>query len=99
MLRRFVRAYQRVQPLTIGELWAVAITLRIVLVENLRRGARRVVTSRAARREADALADRLPGVDARTAAPFRPVFQHYGQAPLPGAIGVQAVQRAPAQVH
>src|SRR5260370_1160671 len=39
MLRRFVNAYQRVQPLTIGELWAVAITIRIVLVENLRRGA------------------------------------------------------------
>ena len=36
-LRRFVRAYQRVQPLTIGELWAIAITLRVVLVENLRR--------------------------------------------------------------
>jgi len=36
-LRRFVNAYQRVQPLTIGELWAVAITIRIVLVENLRR--------------------------------------------------------------
>src|SRR6266481_8249719 len=36
-LRRFVHAYQRVQPLTIGELWAVAITLRVVLVENLRR--------------------------------------------------------------
>ncbi len=35
MLIRFVRAYQEVQPLTIGELWAVAITLRIVLVENL----------------------------------------------------------------
>ena len=28
-MRRFVRAYQRVQPLTIGELWAVAITLRV----------------------------------------------------------------------
>src|SRR4030095_5256215 len=28
ILRRFVRAYQRVQPLTIGELLAVAITLR-----------------------------------------------------------------------
>ena len=27
MLRRFIAAYQRVQPLTIGELWAVAITL------------------------------------------------------------------------
>src|SRR5262249_49156112 len=36
-LRRFVRAYQEVSPLTIGELWAVAITLRVVLVENLRR--------------------------------------------------------------
>ena len=28
VLTRFVRAYQTVQPLTIGELWAVAITLR-----------------------------------------------------------------------
>ncbi|MCQ4240594.1 hypothetical protein [Stutzerimonas stutzeri] len=36
-LRRFISAYQQIQPLTIGELWAVAITLRIVLIENLRR--------------------------------------------------------------
>ena len=35
MLVRYVTAYQEVQPLTIGELWAVSITLRIVLVENL----------------------------------------------------------------
>ena len=53
-LRRFVHAYQTVEPLTIGELWAVAITLRIVLVENLRRVAQRIVVSRAARQEADA---------------------------------------------
>ena len=52
-LRRFVRAYQRVQPLTIGELWAVAITLRIVLVENLRRAAERIVGSRVEREQAD----------------------------------------------
>ena len=69
MLRRFVRAYQRVQPLTIGELWAVAITLRIVLVENLRRAAKRIVSSRAARQEADALADRLLGVNGHAAEP------------------------------
>src|SRR5712691_9949532 len=93
MLRRFVRAYQRVQPLTIGELWAVAITLRIVLVENLRRGAKRIVTGRAARREADALADRLLGVNTHPAEPIRSVFQHYEQAPLPGAFAVQLVQR------
>jgi cyclic beta-1,2-glucan synthetase len=36
-LRRFVTSYQRVQPLTIGEWWAVVIMLRIVLIENLRR--------------------------------------------------------------
>jgi len=60
-LRRFVRAYQRVQPLTIGELWAVAISLRVVLVENLRRLAERMVRSRSAREQAEALADRLLG--------------------------------------
>lgn len=52
-------AYQRIQPLTIGELWAVAITLRIVLIENLRRLADQITAGRAARADADALADRL----------------------------------------
>lgn len=59
MLRRFITAYQRVQPLTIGELWAVAITLRIVLVENLRRLADQIIAGREERADADALADRL----------------------------------------
>ncbi len=31
-LRRLVSAYQRVEPLTLGELWAIAISLRILLV-------------------------------------------------------------------
>ncbi|WP_248623689.1 hypothetical protein [Cobetia crustatorum] len=55
-LHDFITAYQRVQPLTIGELWAVAITLRIVLVENLRRLAEQIVSEQSARNEADALA-------------------------------------------
>ena len=93
MLRRFVRAYQRVQPLSIGELWAVAITLRIVLVENLRRAARRIATSRAARSDADAIADRLLGVNGRPAEPAAAVFLPWGQAPLPPAFAVQLVQR------
>ena len=59
ILRRFIAAYQRVQPLTIGELWAVAITLRIVLIENLRRLADQITAGRSARGDADALADRL----------------------------------------
>lgn len=58
-LHRYLAAYQEVQPLTIGELWAVPITLRIVLIENLRRLAGLIVANAAARRAADALADRL----------------------------------------
>src|SRR5688572_6587281 len=54
LLRRYVRAYQEVQPLTIGELWAVAITLRIVLIENLRRVAVRIEQSQGARLASDA---------------------------------------------
>ena len=70
MLRRFVRAYQRVQPLTIGELWAVAITLRIVLVENLRRAAERIV---AQPRGARSRRTRSPiGCSEPTAAPPEP---------------------------
>jgi len=55
-LQTFITAYQRVQPLTIGELWAVAITLRIVLIENLRRLADQIISEQTARDEADALA-------------------------------------------
>jgi cyclic beta-1,2-glucan synthetase len=58
-LRRFLLAYQDVQPLTIGELWAVPITLRIVLIENLRRVAQVIADDAAARHAADVLADRL----------------------------------------
>ncbi|HEY0783283.1 MAG TPA: hypothetical protein VGE98_12565, partial [Thermoanaerobaculia bacterium] len=58
-LSRYLGAYQQERPLTLGELWAVAISLRIVLVENLRRLAERMVRSRLARGQAEALADRL----------------------------------------
>src|ERR1051326_3834492 len=58
-LRRFIGAYQRVQPFQIGELWDVAITLRIVLVENLRRLAYQIVAGRDARADAEALANQL----------------------------------------
>jgi cyclic beta-1,2-glucan synthetase len=61
VLRRFVRAYQRETPLLIGEIWAVAITLRIVLVENMRRLAGQIVEAQRLRAEADALVDRVTG--------------------------------------
>ena len=93
MLRRFVRAYQRVQPLTIGELWAVAITLRVVLVENLRRLAERIVHERAARQSADAVADRLLGVGGSSIEPAATVLRLFEGAPLTTAFAVQLVQR------
>lgn len=93
MLARFVQAYQRVQPLTIGELWAVAITLRIILVENMRRSAERIVNGRAARQEADALANRLLGVGGRKAESAETALKGFGQTPLPRAFAVQLVQR------
>src|SRR5438874_3293690 len=91
MLRRFVHAYQRVQPLTIGELWAVAITLRIVLVENLRRLAESIVRGRAARQEADALADELLGVGEGSAAPTARGLGRFESGPLVTAFAVQLV--------
>ncbi len=92
-LRLFVRAYQRVQPLSIGELWAVAITLRIVLVENLRRAATRIVSGRVAREEADNVADRLLGLNGYAAEPDALAGRDVIGAPLPPAFAVQLVLR------
>jgi cyclic beta-1,2-glucan synthetase len=92
-LRRFVRAYQSVQPLTIGELWAVAITLRVVLVENMRRAAQRIVSSRIARQQADAVADRLLGVNGQVADPDALVRTRGDEADVPPAFVVQLAQR------
>ena len=93
VLCRYVRAYQEVQPLTIGELWAVAITLRIVLVENLRRTAERMVRNRAARQEADELADRLLGVSGDAPESVQAVLAGRELAALPDAFSVQLIHR------
>ena len=92
-LRRFVTAYQRVQPLDIGELWAVAITLRVVLVENLRRLMDRIVRSRAERQDADLLADNLLGAGGQTPIPPEKALRRFEKTPLARAFVVQLVQR------
>ncbi len=50
----FATAYQRAAPLTIGEIWAIPIMLRLALVEELRRLAADVVAARRARDRARA---------------------------------------------
>jgi cyclic beta-1,2-glucan synthetase len=93
LLSRFVAAYQDVQPLTIGELWAIAITLRIVLVENLRRAADLIASRRATRQQADRLADRLLGVGTRAAEPNAVVLQELSGMSLSPAFAVQLLHR------
>jgi cyclic beta-1,2-glucan synthetase len=92
-LQRFVRAYQRIQPLEIGELWAVPIHLRMALVENLRRLSEQVIHARQARAGADELADRLLGLSGRPAESADEVLSSLDDTPLSGAFAVQLVQR------
>ena len=58
-LSRFVGAYQKIAPLSLGELWAIPIMLRLALIENLRRAATRVAQHRAHRDAADTWADSM----------------------------------------
>ncbi|HET7114690.1 MAG TPA: hypothetical protein VFI57_13680, partial [Pyrinomonadaceae bacterium] len=94
-LRRFIIAYQQKAPLSIGELWAVAITLRLALVENLRRLARAITHAREEREEADKLADRLLELASRQpAAVITTVNERFDKPEeLPQTFLVQLVQR------
>ena len=58
-LKSFIAAYQEVTPLKLGELWAVAIMLRLGLIENLRRIVVSLGREREHRDMADAWADQL----------------------------------------
>ena len=58
-LTSFVAAYQTVTPLTVGELWAIPIMLRLALIENLRRVAAHMIASRLHRDDAKAWADQM----------------------------------------
>jgi cyclic beta-1,2-glucan synthetase len=93
MMLRYLLAYQQVQPLTIGELWAVSVTLRIVLIENLRRLAQRIMESRVDRETADALADRLFGAAGRTEEPVAAVLADVRHQSLSEEFAVQLVYR------
>lgn len=58
-LSGFVAAYQTVTALTLGELWAIPIMLRLALIENLRRVGARLAADRTDRNLADYWADQM----------------------------------------
>ncbi len=66
--QRFIDAYQQVAVLTIGELWALAISLQLALVENLRRLADLAVADEHDRARADAFAEALSAASSDAAA-------------------------------
>ncbi len=58
-LRRFVESYQTVEPLRLGELWAIPIMLRLALIEKLAGAALRIERSHRERDLADRWADTM----------------------------------------
>jgi len=61
-LSAFIKSYQAVHPLKLGELWAVPIMLRLALIENLQRVATRLRIARCDRDQADHWMSRLQDV-------------------------------------
>lgn len=57
--KSIVESYQSVEPMSIGELWALPSLLRFVLIENLRRIAVRVNRAREMRSIANEVADKV----------------------------------------
>ena len=66
LLVHFLEAYEETRELTLGELWALPTTLRVVLIENLRRLAERVAANKAAREVANLCCDRLEAHSAQS---------------------------------
>ncbi|NTU84023.1 MAG: glycosyl transferase, partial [Chloroflexales bacterium] len=97
-LLRFLNAYQSVTPLRMGELWAVAIMLRIGLVNNLSRLSAQVLQVRELRHEADAWAERLlsaPDDQVDEASVLRALSRRYPT--LPVTLAAQLLRRLRAQ--
>ena len=59
LLVQYLCAYQEVCELKLSEMWALPTTLRVVLIENLRRLAERIATHKAAREAANLCFDNI----------------------------------------
>jgi len=94
LLAHFIKAYQSVDPLTLGELWAIPITLRMLLLDNLRRLAVRVMSSQTGRKLADDFVDQAEQIAALADKPDAPLPTPVLPAtPLRQSYAVQILQR------
>lgn len=98
-LTRFVLAYEAVAPLSIGEIWAIPIMLRVGLIQNLGRLARLMIDERHLRLEGAAWAERIlaqkdvGSFEGNTA--FRQLAHAHPQLPLP--LAVELIQQLRSQ--
>lgn len=93
LLRVFTASFQKIQPLTMGELWALPITLRVVLIENLRRLASAVVFSQDSRQQADILADEIMGLSSGPSRSLDEIVKELGRRGFNRPFAVQLMQR------
>ncbi|MDD4915000.1 MAG: glucoamylase family protein [Methylococcales bacterium] len=73
LLTLFIKAYQKITPLTLGELWAIPITLRVLLIENLRRLAVSIMRSQSGRQLADDFIKEIEQIVTRSDKPDPPI--------------------------
>ncbi|MDM0090377.1 MULTISPECIES: glucoamylase family protein [unclassified Variovorax] len=90
----FLDAYQDVDELTLGELWALPTTLRVVLLENLRRVAESIAENKVARELAHAVWD---AADALSAAELDLLYATVCERGLQASYCTQLWQRLPAE--
>ncbi|MFO8005386.1 GH36-type glycosyl hydrolase domain-containing protein [Thioalkalivibrio sp.] len=79
----FVAAYQTVEPLKLGELWAFPIMLQLALLENLRRVAVRIAQRRVERDAAITWADRMLAAAEREPAQLIQLLAEFASADVP----------------
>ncbi len=80
LLVNYLIAYQETRELTLGEMWALPTTLRVVLIENLRRLAERIATQKAAREVANLCCDQLETYDRQSLAQLLALLERRGVA-------------------
>ena len=76
---RFIVSYQQVVTLSIGEVWAIPIMLRLALVEDLHRLADQVQLARTEREEARKSAARLASIETQPAEVIRALERRAGR--------------------
>jgi cyclic beta-1,2-glucan synthetase len=90
LLLDFLGAYQETRELRLGELWALPTTLRVVLIENLRRLAERVAAAKAAQEVANLWCD---GLAADPLADPQPLFEALEERGAAQSFALQLAQR------